>query len=153
MKLVIPAEKSIGQLLYDLGFKYLCDGRKAFEAKKLDWKIVENHLIKNRNLNYPIYVNKQGKRERNFLTHPGVFIPPNFYYFFKEAKYRPDKNTFVVIISVVKSVAEGMRPDIGHEKEMLVETIRSSIAELSGGIFEKRYRAIDSVSQAHTICE
>ena len=153
MNIAIPEEKSLGQLLYDLGFKYLCDGRKNFNVKALDLKIINSHLSKKKDLDFPIYANRQNSKGRNFLTNPGVFLPPNSYYFFKEARYRPDKNTFVVIVSAVKILAEGIKPDIGHEKEMLVGKIRLSIDALSGGAFERRYRTVDSVSRSYMICK
>ncbi|MCX6760874.1 MAG: hypothetical protein NTZ84_02125 [Candidatus Nealsonbacteria bacterium] len=81
-------------------------------------------------------------------------MPPDDYYFFKEAKYYPEEKTFVVRVNIIKSVAEGISPGKGYEKEMLVEEIRSSIADLSGGVFERLYREIDSaVSEAYTICK
>lgn len=152
MNVTVSVEKSLSQLLYDLGFKHLCDGNHSYPVNNLDSKIIERHLIKKQTLNFPIYVNRSSKGGRNFLTNPGVFIPPSMYYFFKEARYYPDKKTFAVMVNVVKGVEKEVNPGKGCEKEMMVEEIRTSITDLSKGIFERFYRAIDSVSEAYTIC-
>jgi hypothetical protein len=154
MQATVLFEKSFGQLLYDLGFKYLCDGKRSYSVNDLDSKILKRQLKKEKTLDFPICVNKKDKIGRNFLTNPGVFIPPDLHYFFKEAKYSPDRKTFFVRVNVVKSARENRRlePGAGSDKEMTVEEIRSSIALLSGGNFERSYRIISSSLTADAIC-
>jgi len=156
MQITVPVQKSFGQLLHDLGFKELCEGKHSYPLYGLDSKIIFNHLIKKQALNFPICANKKDKRGRNFLANPGVFMPPDTYYFFKEANYCPDNETITVRVIILKGNAKknsGLKLGKGLEKEMTVEEIRSSITVLSGGIFERFYRAVYSVSEAYTICK
>lgn len=154
MQIVVSLEKSFGQLLYDIGFKYLCDGKHSYPVSDLDSKILERQLSKEKTLDFPIYVNKKNKRGRNFLTNPGVFMSPDLHYFFKEAKYSPEQKTFLVRVNVVKSAKENRKlgPGAGIDKEMTVEEIRSFIALISGGNFERSHRIISSALTANAIC-
>lgn len=150
----IPVEKSFGQLLNDLGFSDMCEGRRGYSVDNLDSKIIEQHLTNKRTLNFSICVNKKDNQGRSFLTNPGFFIPPDTYYFFKEAKYRPDQKTFAMVVYVIrghiKKKNNGIKMEKGYKKEMSVEEIRALIA---GQAFERYYRAIYSVSEAYTICQ
>lgn len=153
MEITVLPKKSLGQLLHDLGFRdlLLSDGNNNYAVKHLDAKVIERNLMSVPELDFPIYTEKNSKGGRSFLAHPGIFADP-LYFFFKAAKYRPDKETFVVKVNVIRKIAEGMKPGSGCEEDMTVEEIKSLIANLSGGVFEKIYRAIDSVSESGTIC-
>ncbi|TFG35589.1 MAG: hypothetical protein E4H47_01140 [Parcubacteria group bacterium] len=116
MEIRVPTENSLSRLLHDFGCKYLCYRDHNYPVNDLDSRIIERRLTKKQTLNFPIYVSKNSKGGRHFLTNPGVFTPPSMYYFFKEAQYRPDDKTFIVRVNVVKSYEEGISPGKGCEK-------------------------------------
>ena len=143
MNVIVPIEKSFGQLLYDLGFKNLCEGKKGYSVADLDLKIIDNNLSKNKLPCFRICANKKDWAGRNYLANPGFFIPPDTYYFFKEARYKPDKKTFLIVLYEIKGYAKKINGRIkmhkGSRKVLTVEQIRSLIGNQA---FERYYRAI-----------